>query len=122
MMNQQEMLYDIVREFEQLGGILKGGEFLVPVDKGLLLLDKVEKCNIMLYGVCVWYYVKLPNGDIGIADDWRSDCAVDVESLNVPTESYAIVRQFLQELPEHIELISLDIALPLSWMPPQETK
>lgn len=118
MLEHQARVYELVKKYEGKG-ILKGSAFVLPPTIALSLVDDLENSGIKIAGILVWYPVKKDGILLGLAED-RSYYNLGVpesvfESENALSESTAIIRGYLKELPESVEFVSLDLYDLLHW-------
>lgn len=117
-LEQQANFQKILDKYEATR-ILKGSEFLLPPADALSLLEDLSGIGIVFFGVTVWSYVKLADGSVGILDEYWNGFSVPEDVLmggNVISESAALSALFIQNLPESIDLVSLDVDFPYSWI------
>lgn len=121
MLEKQAKLYGLLKKYESKG-IVWGSAFALPPTTALLLVNDLESSDIKIAGVLVWYSVKKDGIFIGIAEDlsysYESQLFVPESvfgSENSLSESASIIRDYIKELPESVELVSLTLYDDLYW-------
>ncbi|MBZ0098326.1 MAG: hypothetical protein K8F30_04540 [Taibaiella sp.] len=117
-MKQQSKLYDIIEKYKAVG-MFKGSEFLFSPEVALQLVGELVNTDIVISRVTVWRHVDLPNGSIGIAQDLILDFSVPIEIIEAEDaikKSAELTRDFLNNLPKEVKLVSLDLYSFVSWM------
>jgi hypothetical protein len=108
-----EKIQHLVKEFKPYG-IVKGVEFLLPPDKAVLLVDKLAKYDVMIYGCDLWRFLDPGKNPKRIVALLGAGMLVDdpkPPEVETAKRNAELVKDFIQfHLPDDAELISLIFA------------
>lgn len=118
-MTQQEFLDQLMEKHAHVG-ILKGSEFLVPPQNAHLLLNDLPLAGIVTLGITTW--VRIDSAEYtGVAEELsiQFDVPDDViNSENAAELSNKLAQEFVNQITDKVDYISIDLYASLSWIVP----
>jgi hypothetical protein len=119
-MTKQSNLNKTIRKYAHLG-IFKGAEFLIPPQYAYLLLNELALSGIVTLGITTWVNVYSQGKHVGIAEALAIEFNIpdDILELDNASEiSNNLAQEFVNQVAEKIDYISIDLYCSLSWVVP----